>query len=284
VSETESQNNPSQGPVEITLSNSIASVVIKEIINQEDQRPTYQITLPSFDGPMDLLLHLIKEHELDIYDIPISRITREYLDYLEVMRSLNLEIAGDFLVMAATLMQIKSRMLLPIDPTPDEPQEDPRLELMRRLIEYKKFKDAADQLVDMEKNRLHLLPRNVPADLKQVGEEEHLEEVSLFGLLAAFKDVLIHTQEDVTAELVRPEITVSQKINDLMDILQTDQKIIFRPLLTACRTKIEKIVALLALLELIRLKLVRVVQNKLFGEIEVHLLTNNTPGNAPETV
>ncbi len=284
MSETESQNNPSQGPVEITLSNSIASVVIKEIINQEDQRPTYQITLPSFDGPMDLLLHLIKEHELDIYDIPISRITREYLDYLEVMRSLNLEIAGDFLVMAATLMQIKSRMLLPIDPTPDEPQEDPRLELMRRLIEYKKFKDAADQLVDMEKNRLHLLPRNVPADLKQVGEEEHLEEVSLFGLLAAFKDVLIHTQEDVTAELVRPEITVSQKINDLMDILQTDQKIIFRPLLTACRTKIEKIVALLALLELIRLKLVRVVQNKLFGEIEVHLLTNNTPGNAPETV
>lgn len=284
MSENESQDKSNQGPVEITLSNSISSVIIKEIINQEDQRPTYQITLPSFDGPMDLLLHLIKEHELDIYDIPISRITKEYLEYLEIMRSLNLEIAGDFLVMAATLMQIKSRMLLPIDPTPDEPQEDPRLELMRRLIEYKKFKDAADQLVDMEKNRFHLLPRNVPADLKQVGEEEHLEEVSLFGLLAAFKDVLIHTQEDVTAELVRPEITVSQKINDLMDILQTEQKIVFRPLLTALRTKIEKIVALLALLELIRLKLVRVVQNKIFGEIEVHLLTNNMPGNAPEVV
>ena len=284
MSENESQDKSNQGPVEITLSNSISSVVIKEIINQEDQKPTYQITLPSFDGPMDLLLHLIKEHELDIYDIPISRITREYLDYLEIMRSLNLEIAGDFLVMAATLMQIKSRMLLPIDPTPDEPQEDPRLELMRRLIEYKKFKDAADQLVDMEKNRLHLLPRNVPTDLKQVGEEEHLEEVSLFGLLAAFKDVLIHTQEDVTAELVRPEITVSQKINDLMDILQSEQRIVFRPLLTACRTKIEKIVALLALLELIRLKLVKVVQDRIFGEIEVHLLTMNMPGNAPEAV
>ena len=284
MSENESQDNSTKGPVEITLSNSIAGVVIKEIINQDDQRPTYQITLPSFDGPMDLLLHLIREHELDIYDIPISRITREYLDYLEIMRSLNLEIAGDFLVMAATLMQIKSRMLLPVDPTPDEPQEDPRLELMRRLIEYKKFKDAADQLVDMEKNRFHLLPRNVPADLKQVGEEEHLEEVSLFGLLAAFKDVLIHTQEDVTAELVRPEITVSQKINDLMDVLQTEQKIVFRPLLTACRTKIEKIVALLALLELIRLKLVRVVQDKIFGEIEVHLVSNIMPDNAPETV
>lgn len=283
MSETEPKDNPTPGPVEITLSNSITSVVIKEIINQEDQRPTYQITLPSFDGPMDLLLHLIKEHELDIYDIPISRITKEYLDYLEMMRSLNLEIAGDFLVMAATLMQIKSRMLLPVDPTPDEPQEDPRLELMRRLIEYKKFKDAADQLSDLEKTRHYLIPRNVPEDFKQVGEEEHLEEVSLFGLLAAFKDVLIHTQEDVTAELVRPEITVSQKINDLMDVLQNEQKIVFRPFLTACRTKIEKIVALLALLELIRLKLVKVVQEKIFGEIEVHLLSNVMPGNVPET-
>lgn len=284
MSENESQGNSTKGPVEITLSNSIASVVIKEIINQEDQRPTYQITLPSFDGPMDLLLHLIREHELDIYDIPISRITREYLDYLEIMRSLNLEIAGDFLVMAATLMQIKSRMLLPVDPTPDEPQEDPRLELMRRLIEYKKFKDAAEQLVDLEKSRYHLLPRSVPDDFKQVGEEEHLEEVSLFGLLAAFKDVLIHTQDDVTAELSRPEITVSQKINDLMDVLQTEQRIVFRPILTACRTKIEKIVALLALLELIRLKLVRVLQNTIFGEIEVHLVSNVMPGGAPETV
>ena len=111
-------------------------------------------------------------------------------------------------------------------------------------------------------------------NLKEVGEEEHLEEVTLFGLLAAFKDVLIHSQEDVTAELLRPEITVTQKINDMMDMLQAEQKIVFRPILTACRTKIEKIIALLALLELIRLKLVRVVQNKLFGEIEVYLLQN----------
>ncbi len=183
--------------------------------------------------------------------------------------------------MAATLMQIKSRMLLPVDPTPDQPEEDPRLELMRRLIEYKKFKDAADQLLDMEKNKHYLFPRNVPMDMKEVGQEEHLEEVTLFGLLAAFKDVLIHTQEDVTAELTRPEITVSQKINDLMDLLQTDQKVVFRPFLTACRTKIEKIVALLALLEMVRLKLVRVFQDKVFGEIEVHLSTIETPGNSP---
>jgi segregation and condensation protein A len=273
VTDSNQENNPSS-PVEVSLSNSITTVVIKEIIGKDDQRPTYQITIPSFDGPMDLLLHLIKEHELDIYDIPISKITKEYLAYLEIMKTLNLEIAGDFLVMAATLMQIKSRMLLPVDPTPDQPEEDPRLELMRRLIEYKKFKDAADQLLDLEKLRGHLLSRKIPPNMKEVGEEEHLEEVTLFGLLAAFKDVLIHSQEDVTAELLRPEITVTQKINDLMDLLQAEQKIVFRPILTACRTKIEKIVALLALLELIRLKLVRVVQNKLFGEIEVFLLQN----------
>ncbi len=279
MTELNSQNNSALEPVAISLSSSTTQVIIKEIINQEDQRSTYQITLPYFDGPMDLLLHLIKEHELDIYDIPISKITKEYLAYIEIMESLNLEIAGDFLVMAATLMQIKSRMLLPVDPTPDQPEEDPRLELMRRLIEYKKFKDAADQLLDMEKNKHYLFPRNVSADVKEVGQEEHLEEVTLFGLLAAFKDVLIHTQEDVTAELTRPEITVSQKINDLMDLLQIDQKIVFRPFLTACRTKIEKIVALLALLEMIRLKLVRVFQDKVFGEIEVHLSMIETAGN-----
>lgn len=283
MTENQPEKTDDKGPVEISLSATAPSVVIQEVVNEEDQRPTYRITLPLFDGPMDLLLHLIREHELDIYDIPISRITKEYLVYLDLMRSLNLEIAGDFLVMAATLMQIKSRMLLPVDPTPDEPQEDPRLELMRRLIEYKKFKDAADQLLEKEKGQQKLIPRNVPTEMMEVGEEEHLEEVTLFGLLAAFKDVLIHAQEDVTAELSRPEITVSQKINDLMDVLQAERKLLFKPLMTACRTKIEKIVAILALLELVRLKLVRVFQNKVFGEIEVFLTQDEIPVAPTET-
>lgn len=283
MSDSQTEKTSEKGPVEISLSSTASSVTIQEVVNEEDQRPTYRITLPLFDGPMDLLLHLIKEHELDIYDIPISRITREYLVYLDLMQSLNLEIAGDFLVMAATLMQIKSRMLLPVDPTPDEPQEDPRLELMRRLIEYKKFKDAAEQLLEKEKDRQKLIPRNVPDEMKEVGEEEHLEEVTLFGLLAAFKDVLIHAQEDVTAELSRPEITVSQKINDLMDVLQNQRRLLFRPIMTACRTKIEKIVALLALLELVRLKLVRVFQNKVYGEIEVFLNEDEVPAAKNET-
>ena len=284
MSEPMNETVGSEGPISISLSSSVSSVVIKEIINPEDQKSTYQITLPAFDGPMDLLLHLIKEHELDIYDIPISKITKEYLAYLELLESLNMEVAGDFLVMAATLMHIKSRMLLPVDPSPDQPEEDPRLELMRRLVEYKKFKDAADQLSELEKLRYHLLPRMVPPDFKQVGEEEHLEEVSLFGLLAAFKDVLIHSQEEMTAQLIRPEeITVSQKINDLMDLLQANPRIVFRSFLDKCHVKIEKIVALLALLELVRLKLVRAVQRKIFGEIEIILVQPEIPEN-PETV
>jgi segregation and condensation protein A len=276
---------PEQAPessFSIQLSSKVSTVSIKEIVHPDDQRATYQITLPAFDGPMDLLLHLIKEHELDIYDIPISRITNEYLAYIELLKALNLEIAGDFLVMAATLMQIKSRMLLPLDSTPEEPEEDPRLELMRRLLEYKKFRDAAEQLMDLEKNRRHLLPRGVSADQKEGEEEERLEEVTLFGLLAAYKDILIHSQEDVTAELTRPEITVSQKINDLMDVLQENPRVVFRPFLESCRTKTEKIVALLALLELIRLKLVRVVQNKVFGEIEVILVQPESPAPTVE--
>jgi segregation and condensation protein A len=278
-SNLEGASSSEEGPVIVSLSKDVTGVVIKEILHSEDQRLTYQITLPSFDGPMDLLLHLIKEHELDIYDIPISKITKEYLAYLEIMRSLNLEIAGDFLVMAATLMHVKSKMLLPLEPETEEEVEDPRAELMRRLIEYKKFKDAADQLQDMEKTRNRVMGRLVSEELKQVGEEEHLEEVTLFGLLAAFKDVLIHTQEDPTAELVRPEITVAQKINDVMDMLQTSKKILFKSLLESCRTKIEKIVCLLALLELMKLKLAKAFQNKVFDEVEIYLLQSEPSGD-----
>jgi len=279
--EIKPENTPRE-TVDVVFSPAVSTVVIQEMLAEDDQRPTYKITLPVFDGPMDLLLHLIREHELDIYDIPISKITREYLDYLELLRSLNLDVAGDFLVMAATLMQIKSRMLLPVEPTAEEEAEDPRAELMRRLIEYKKFKDAAGQLLDLEKSRHHLFPRVVSSDMKEAGEEEHLEEVSLFGLLAAFKDVLIHSGEDVSAELTRPEITVAQKINDLMDLLQENKKMSFKPLVAACRTKIEKIVTLLGLLELIRLKLVRVMQNNIFDEIEVYLLQNEPPAEIQE--
>ncbi len=266
------ENNPPKPPVTEELSTVAAALVaIKEILSPEDQRLTYQITLPTFEGPMDLLLHLIKEHELDIYDIPIHKITKEYLAYLELMRTLNLEVAGDFLVMAATLMQIKSRLLLPMDPREDEEEEDPRAELVRRLIEYKKFKDAAQQLSGLEKERGRLFTRVVPEEAKAAGEEEHLMEVTLFGLLSAFKDVLIHSQEELGTELIRPEITVTQKINDLMDRLQASHEVEFKPIIAACRSKLERIVTFLAVLELVRLKLVKAFQREAFDEIRLKL-------------
>ena len=253
------------------LSISRAAVTIKEILSPEDQRLTYQITLPTFDGPMDLLLHLIKEHEVDIYDIPIHKITKEYLAYLELMRSLNLDVAGDFLVMAATLMHIKSRMLLPVEPSKEQEEEDPRAELVRRLLEYKMFCDAAERLTGMEKEHGRLFTRTIPEEAKDAGEEDHLMEVTLFGLLSAFKDVLIQSQEEMTTELVRPEITVTQKINDIMDLLQEKGEARFRQVLISCRSKLEKIVMLLAVLELVRLRLIRAFQRSAFDEIHLTL-------------
>jgi len=258
----------------------VLPAILQEMLHPEDQKLTYRINLPAFDGPMELLLHLIKEHEVDIYDIPIATVTREYLAVLELMESMNLEVAGDFLVMAATLMQIKSRMLLPSDPKNDgEEPEDPGAELVRRLLEYKQFKDAADQLSALEKDRGRIYPRNVPDEWKEAGEEEHLVEVTLFGLLNAFKDVLIHAQQDCSTELIRPEITVTQKINDLMDLLQEQREIQFRPLLLSLKTKLEKIVTFLALLELVRLKLVKAYQAGPFEEIRLFLNENAPNAN-----
>lgn len=249
------------------------SVQLREILNPEDQRWTYQITMPAFDGPMELLLLLIREHKLDIYDIPISKITQEYIAILDALQKFNMEVAGDFLVMAATLMQIKSRMILHQE-TEDanEETEDPRAELVRRLLEYKRFKEAAAQLWELEKNTRLLFPRQVPPELKVISKEEHLVEITLFGLLSAFKDVLIHAQENFTTELIRPEITVTQKINDLMDLLQKENKLAIMELMKSFPSKLEKIVTFLALLELVRLKLVRVYQTNVFEEFYLELI------------
>lgn len=257
---------PPPDPMEETSPASL----IREILRPEDQKPTYHITLPVFEGPMELLLHLIKEHRLDIYDIPISLLTREYLAYLDMMRALNLEVAGDFLVMAATLMHIKSRVLLPREKTDGEEEEDPRAELVRRILEYKQFKEAAEHLSVLEKERRKLVPRALPPEWKKRLEEEHLVEMTLFGLLSAFKDVLIHFQESsASAELVRPEITITQKINDWMDLLSQHNGATLQEFLQQCNTVLEKIVAFLALLELVRLHLVRVFQSEALGIIRV---------------
>jgi segregation and condensation protein A len=229
----------------------------------------YKIKIPEFEGPLDLLLHLIRENKVDIYDIPISLITGQYLHYIDIMKELDLEIAGEFLVMAATLIQIKSRMLLPPDEevAPEE-MEDPRLELVQRLLEYRAYKDAAGILKEKEDEALKIFGR--PAgDLKEeaVPEPElSLFDVNLFDLLAAFKKLLENAPPEMRT-ISRETLTVKDKMLHIADILENLESLRFEELFSESFTRVQLIVTFLALLELLRLGLARVYQEKEFGNI-----------------
>ncbi|MDD4203075.1 MAG: segregation/condensation protein A, partial [Candidatus Omnitrophica bacterium] len=174
---------------------------------------TYKVNLPIFEGPLDLLLFLIKKDEVDIYDIPIAKITAEYLEYLDMLQKLDLSIAGEFLVMAATLMHIKSKMLLPKPPVEEETiEEDPRAELVQRLIEYKKFKEAATSLVDMENIRKQVSPRRAKPDLDNIMIEDYSfddgEQANIFSLITAFVKVVKNFSHEDVHKVVEDEYTV----------------------------------------------------------------------------
>ncbi len=242
-----------------------------EPTNSADSINIYNIKTPVFEGPFDLLLHLIKENKIDIYDIPISLITGQYLQYIEVMKELNLEIAGEFLVMAATLIHIKSRTLLPPDEeTPAEEQGDPRLELVQRLLEYQTFKDAALSLREKEDNWINVFHREPVTEEKSETEETelYLFDVNLFDLLGAFKNMLDKAPPEVV-EITRAVLTVKDKISLIMEILENQDTIRFEDLFKEDRTRSQLIVTFIALLELIRLGLVRAYQEKDFGNIWV---------------
>lgn len=232
---------------------------------------TYKVKLEVFEGPLDLLLYLIKKEELNIYDIPVARITDQYLEYLELMQLLDLDIAGEFLVMAATLMHIKSRMLLPPDETAeDEEEQDPRAELVRRLLEYKKFKEAASQLAHMESQHKHLFPRVAPFPAEEAAApKDMLFEASLFDLITAFTKVLKDIPKDVFHEVVKEQFTVSQKMHDILHMMVEKSSLFFMDLFRAAKSKREIITTFLALLELIRLRAVIVKQREAFSDIEV---------------
>jgi segregation and condensation protein A len=232
-----------------------------------------KVLLPVFEGPLDLLLYLIKRDELDIYDIPIERVTRQYQEYLSTMKILDLEIAGEFLVMASTLLYIKSRMLLPKDQQPpeDEAQEDdPRWELIRQLIEYKKFKDAAEELKlrQMEQEKRFLRGAGSRVELeKQVYKPG---EAGVFDLITAFQRVLQRiTAQDDLKEIFEDRFTVSDKINYIRELLAVRSEIMFGELFRAATSRTEVVVTFLALLELIRLKQLRATQEENFGEIRL---------------
>ncbi|MCA9409000.1 MAG: segregation/condensation protein A [Candidatus Omnitrophica bacterium] len=240
----------------------------------------YKIKLDVFEGPLDLLLYLIKKDDVDIRDIPIVKITEQYMQYIEMMKMLDLDIVGDFLVMAATLMQIKSKMLLPPDPTEEVLEEDPRDELARRLLEYKKFKEIAEALQEKETQRKDYFSRTANEDEKKQLKEEAKEiylEANLFDLINALSEALKKVPEEVLHEIVQEEFTVENKIHDILHTLLDHSQLRLSNLFSKCRVRMEVIVTFLAVLELVRLKEIKIVQKRLFEDIEILRNKENIP-------
>ncbi len=242
--------------------------------NQEDEAvgtSPIKVTLPVFDGPLDLLLHLIRRDEVNIYDIPIKHITEQYLAYIGMMRLLDLDVAGEFLVMAATLMRIKARMLLPVAPgqVEDEDEGDPRDELVRQLLEYRRFKEMAGHLQEKEAGRRQHFERGY---VPPVGGDElpELMPVSLFSLIDVLKDVLARVGEEFFHEVILEEVSLEEKIEIIEYELKTNERILFRELLERNPRRMHVVVTLMAILELSRLSRIQVRQESLFGEIWIY--------------
>jgi segregation and condensation protein A len=233
----------------------------------------YKVKLEIFEGPLDLLLFLIKRDEIDIYDISIERITRQYLEYLQAFKELNIEIAGEFIVMAANLIYLKSRSLLPVDQQPpdeDAEEDDPRWDLIRQLIEYKKFKEAAAQLHTRELEQERVFTRDGGSIPSASEEPIRLGEVGIFQLINAFQNVIkrVQDREDLR-QIFGEHFTVSDKIDVILQRVAGDTRLRFSELFGVMASRVEIVVTFLALLELIRLKQVRVTQRSPFDEIEI---------------
>ncbi|MFA7158832.1 MAG: segregation/condensation protein A [Kiritimatiellia bacterium] len=230
-----------------------------------------KIKLEVFEGPLDLLLYLIKKDEVDIYDIPIERITRQYMEYLGLMRMLDLDIAGDFLVMAATLLMIKSRLLLPPEERPElEPEEeDPRWDLIRKLVEYKKFKDAAGLLQGMEISQGNSFLRGSDDLQVPASPEIGLDEVTIFDLISVFNEALKRIEPEKIGEIYAEKITVADKIEMLLAIIKEKLNVPFYSLFDHATTRHEIVCTFLAVLELVRLHQITARQDKVFGDIMI---------------
>ncbi len=244
------------------------------IVSDLEDDDAYQVKLEAFTGPMDLLLHLIRKHQINIYDIPIALIAQQYLEYLSMMKTLNLTLAGDFLVMAATLLYIKSRMLLPKEEKPETEDEeglDPRAELVRQLVEYERFKEAAGTLVVRERLWRESFSRDpLPLSPEAVADEDMAtEDLQLFDLLSAFQDVLDRAPTDTIVELSRETWTVQDCIQGILERLEGESTVPFEGLFEQHWSKPLVIVTFLALLELVRMNLVRLFQGEWFGPIQV---------------
>jgi len=233
----------------------------------------YRVKTEIFEGPFDLLLFLIRKHEIDIYDIPIHDITNQFLEYVEIIKILDLEVAGEFIEMVATLMSIKARMLLP-KPVfgDDENAEDPRTELVQRLLEYKKFKEAASEMYEYEDHRRKLYARKFflkPEDDQPISNEEYLQNVTLFDLLLAFKKALDNMPKVTYHEVKKIEVTIEEQTDYILNTMENRSEILFSELIGKFNNKIIIIVTFLALLELIKLRKIMVRQSRVFEEITI---------------
>jgi segregation and condensation protein A len=238
----------------------------------------YQVRLERFEGPLDLLLYLINKQEINIYDIPIAKITEQYLEYIRMLEFLNLELAGEFLVMAATLMRIKARLLLPAREDEDEEIEDPRRQLVQQLLEYQRFKEAAGKLDAMRYQRSLLFTR--PEQEIEGGQIEPEYDYNLFDLITSFRQVLERARVryvDVKAD----ETSIEEKMEVLKQRLAEQEVIAFEDLFCDDRSPADLIATFLALLEMLRLRLARVKQTKPFSRIWIHRVIKETADGGP---
>ncbi len=243
----------------------------------------YQVHLENFNGPLDLLLYFIRRDEVDIYDIPISKITKEYIDNIDEIQHLSIPIAGEFVDMAATLMRIKSKMMLPVHKDEDDLMfEDPRTKLAQQLIEYQKYKELANKLDDLAIQRSQYIPRNqvmaVPDDPEDAGV--YLQNISLYDLALYFKQAMESKPVIHSYELQREPISLDHQKAIILANFDKNGKLYFSRLMKKIETKLEAIVTFLAILELMRLSQIEIKQTKLFGEIILLLKSKDSISNS----
>jgi segregation and condensation protein A len=235
---------------------------------------TYKVSLPSFEGPLDLLLHLCQKHELDILQIPIGFVTEKYLEYLSIMQMVNLDVASEYLVMAATLAHIKSKMLLPSPPPGQEDEalieeEDPREALIRRLLEYQKYKEAAQNLVGRGLAGNDVFFRGAPIDTAEPEGLPPLAELPIFALVDAFQKILEKTKVKIAHDIVADRMTITDRIHQLVDLLRERKRVTFEELFADAYTRFDLVITFLALLEMSKLRLTRLFQTEPLSPIYV---------------
>jgi segregation and condensation protein A len=242
---------------------------------------SYRVQLPAFEGPLDLLLHLIQKHELDIKDIPIGFVTEKYVEFILMMEEMNIDIASEYLVMAATLAHIKSKMMLPVPPADQddtaEDETDPRAELVRRLLEYQKYKLAAEQLGTRSVLGRDVFTRGT-AEAVSEGPAP-LAAMSLFKLLDAFESILKRVKQTQNHEIDFERISITDRIGQLSDILRSRPNVSFEDLFVGVKTRGDVVVTFLALLEMTRLRMTRITQDTPYSPIQIELAVQDDEPN-----